>query len=179
MTMTLIETKTLGTAQAAIEFTSIPQDGTDLVAIMSMRLNVAAVSADLIARFNGDTGNNYAFRRLVGRVTSVDSDTGSGGNDLFLVGVQAGNTSTANTFGNGTLYIPNYTSSNAKTASVDSVSETNGTVSEQSLIASRWTGTAAITSILFRPYFSENILAGSTISLYKITKGSSGGVVVS
>jgi hypothetical protein len=177
--MTLIETKTLGTAASSIEFTSIPQDGTDLLAIMSMRLNVAAVSADLIARFNGDTGNNYAFRRLVGRVSTVDSDAATGGNDLFLVGVQAGNTSTANTFGNGSLYIPNYTSSTGKTGLVSSVAETNGTTSDQSLIVSGWSGTAAITSILFRPFFTENILAGSTISLYKITKGSDGTTVVS
>jgi hypothetical protein len=176
--MKLIESKTLGTAQASIEFTSIPQDGTDLVALMSIRVDAADISRDMIVQFNGDTGSNYSFRRLVGTGSSVSSSAGTG-NLEFLVGPTSANNATSNTFGNAQVYIPNYTGNTAKSASTDAVSENNATAAEQSIIATLWTGTDTITSILFRPYFTADLMAGSTISLYKITKGSDGIVTTS
>jgi hypothetical protein len=177
--MKLIESKTLATAAASIEFTSIPQDGTDLVALMSIRVDAADTSRDMIVQFNGDTGNNYSFRRLVGTGSSASSSSGSGAGDLFIVGSHSANSATSNTFGNGSVYIPNYTGSTAKSASSDTVSENNATAAQQTISATLWSGTAAITSVLFKPYFSANLMVGSTISLYKITKGSDGIVTTS
>jgi hypothetical protein len=167
--MKLIETKTLGSAAASIEFTSIPQDGTDLFAIYSLRNSVS--SAGGIISFN--TGGTYSRRRLQGSGSSVASDTAS-------VDYQLNPSSfTSSTFGNGSIYVPNYTSSNAKSYSTDSISETNATEAYQAIIAGLWTGTAAITTLTFTPLSSGNFEAGSIISLYKITKGTDGIVVVS
>ena len=63
MSFTLIETKTLASAAASIEFTEIPQDGTDLVAVISAR-NSTTQSVGLIS-FNGNN-NGLTFRDLLG-----------------------------------------------------------------------------------------------------------------
>ena len=55
-------------------------------------------------------------------------------------------TYTANTFGNGDIYITNYASSNTKTVSIDGVTENNATGSFAILSTGSWT-TTAITSI--------------------------------
>jgi hypothetical protein len=173
--MKLIESKTLGTAAASIEFTSIPQDATDLVAVVSLRADVASNEARM--RINSDTGSNYTERRLGG------SGSGSGASSTLTTTyfrAFASNPSdyTSNTFSNGQFYIPNYTGSTQKSISLDSVTENNSTEALQNIAAGLWTGTAAITTLLFFPS-SGNFVAGSTISLYKITKGSDGIVTTS
>jgi hypothetical protein len=174
MTMTLIETKTLGTDQSSVSFTSIPQDGTDLLLVHSAKVNDASISADLVIQFNGDTGANYSFRRLNGTGATATSDTGSSNALFFLAGPATGTTATSNTFGTGQMYIPNYTGTTAKSGSYDGVIENNATSTTMAIGAVLYTGTSAITSLLVRAFSGNNILTGSTFSLYKITKGSDG-----
>lgn len=169
MTYQLIETKTLGTAAASIEFTSIPQDGTDLLVLYSIRSVDSIVLMNI--SFNGST-SNFAARYMQGTGSTVGTQT----NEARFVGAAMGVTS--NTFGNSQLYIPNYTAAANKAWSVDNVSEANQTQSYQEIIAGLWSNTAAITSLAIT-LNSGNIAAGSTISLYKITKGTLAGVVVS
>lgn len=170
--MTLIETKVLGTAAATIEFTSIPQDGTDLLALVALRTNRSLQGDGFYVRFNGvQTG--YSQRRLIGDGASASSDTGAG--SLMT----NASTSTSNTFGNASVYIPNYAGSTNKSYSNEGASENNATTAFMGLNAGLWSNTSAITSIAFSPEGGTQFEIGSTISLYKITKGSSGGVVVS
>jgi hypothetical protein len=167
--MKLIESKTLGTAQASIEFTSIPQDGTDLVALVSPRSD--GVGSGITLTFN--TGGTYSRRRLYGTGSGVASDTAA--DELFL----SNNGTTANTFGNSIVYIPNYTGSTAKSFSVDSVTENNATAAFQMIVAGLWSETGAITSVKFTAAGGANFVAGTIISLYKVTKGSDGIVTTS
>ena len=175
MTMTLIETKTLGTAAALIEFTSIPQDGTDLLIVASVRSLEASVgNSSLHIRPNGSTANGSS-RWLYGTGSSASSITSSRVDGGFIN--SAGHTS--NTFSSTSIYIPNYSGSTSKSFSADSVQETNATLNYASIVASLWSDSAAITSLDFRCISATNLVAGSTISLYKITKGTDGIVVVS
>jgi hypothetical protein len=177
MTMTLIETKTLGTAQAAIEFTSIPQDGTDLVLLVSGRGTRAGQDRDdFFIKFNS-VSSGYSARLLQGNGASAASAADSSQAQITRMSMPAA-TATSNTFGNATIYIPNYAGSTNKSVSIDSVTENNGTTAYQQIIAGLMANTEAISSITIIPEVST-IAAGTTISLYKITKGSSGGVVVS
>jgi hypothetical protein len=175
MTMTLIETKTLASAAASIEFTSIPQTFTDLVVLVSGRTTRTDDFLDaLIFRFNGDTNAaNYSSRRLLGDGSGVGSDTAF--SQLALTSA----TATADTFGNQALYIANYTGATNKSVSSDGVSENNAVGAGQSLNASLWSNTSAITQITFTSGTSSNFVAGSTISLYGILKGSDGIVTTS
>ena len=170
--MKLIESKTLATAAASIEFTSIPQDGTDLVVLISTRLAGASTDDALSITLNSSTSNR-SRRSLLGRGSTVASFNSADG----IIGSTAANTATSNTFGSMQVYLPNYTSSSAKSASTDSVSENNDTRAIQEINAFLWNDTAAITSLKIDA--PSNLMAGSTISLYKITKGSDGLVTVS
>jgi hypothetical protein len=167
LTMQLIETKTLASAAASIEFTSIPQDGTDLYVLVSLRH--ATTTTDLYLTFN--TGGTYSVRYLLGNGASASSAAQSN-SQVGLV------TTVSNTFTSTSIYVPNYTSSNAKSFSSDDVTENNGTTAYQSIWAGLWTGTDAITTLKLAPQ-SGNLAADSTISLYKVTKGSDGIVTTS
>ena len=174
MTMNLIETKTLASAAASIEFTEIPQDGTDLLLLTSLRSDRADVLVTVLElRFNGATTNRTS-RSLQGSGTSASSASYTTGR----IALETAATATANTFGNGSIYIPNYSGSTNKSASVDLVSENNDTNAYQNLYAFLWSQTTAITSVEVRDNLA-NLVAGSTISLYKITKGSDGIVTTS
>jgi len=70
-------------------------------------------------------------------------------------------------FSNGSLYIPNYTSSNYKSASSDDVTENNATTAFQYLEAWLWSNTAAITSLTLQPNLGS-FPQYSSASLYGI-----------
>jgi hypothetical protein len=181
--MKLIESKTLATAAASIEFTSIPQDGTDLVILASCRSSYTSAAMDAIGiRFNSST-SGYTGRRLVGTGSSVYSDTvaaNSASVGFILVSLISTDAATSNTFGSTNVYIPNYAGATNKSVSADGSGENNATFAEQAIHAGLWSNTAAITSITLVPYYSTaNFVAGSTVSLYKITKGSDGIVTTS
>jgi hypothetical protein len=174
--MKLIETKTLGTAQSAIEFTSIPSTFTDLVLLLSS--TSSEINDSLIVRFNNDTGNNYSWRRLFGSGSgSGSSDTNSSTN--ALLGPQMSTTISTTTFGSTSMYVANYSGSTSKSVSFDGVSEANTTTAIQGLLAGLYTPTTEITAITLRTFFGGNFSIGTIASLYGITKGSDGITVVS
>jgi hypothetical protein len=79
------------------------------------------------------------------------------------------NSSTASTFGNFQMYIPNYAGSSNKSVSIDAVTENNATAAEANLVAGLWSSTAAITSITLYNYGSvTNFMQHSTATLYGI-----------
>lgn len=176
MTMQLIQTTTLGTAAASITFTSIPQDGTDLLLLGTVRTARALAGDNVRLRFNSDnTEGNYSARVAYGNGSSVSTFT-----ENSYIGDVNGDTSTADTFSSISVYTPNYSGTVTKSSSVDTVSEANATTAYQSLVARLWNNTAAITSMeIGFTAAGSNLVAGSTFSLYKITKGSDGIVTTS
>lgn len=177
MTMRFIQRVELTSNQAAIELTSIPSTFTDLKLVYSLRSNRSDAPLDvLFIRFNGiDSG--YSRRQLRGNGSSSTSDTGDT-QQFNVYGLNANN-STANTFSNGELYIANYRSSNNKSVSIDDVFENNATEAWQGINAGLWSNSAAVSSIRLTMLFGNSFLSGSSATLYGITAGSSGGVVVS
>jgi hypothetical protein len=174
MTYTLIAHQELGSAQANITFSSIPATFTDLLIVHSIRSANASVLGVVRAEFNGSS-SNLSYRELFGDGSGAASSAAS----VSRAGYASGNNATSSTFGNSSIYIPNYRSSVAKSFSVDGVSETNGTSAFQVIAANLWNDTAAITSIRLFIDGGSNIMQYSSATLYGITSGSSGGVVVS
>jgi hypothetical protein len=169
--MQLIETVTVGSGGAAsITFSSIPATFTDLYLVMSLR-NTVATSTGTLAL---NTGGIYTRRRLLGDGSSASSDTPS--SDYLC----SSSTDTASTFGTTGIYIPNYTSSVAKSYSVDTVSENNATTAYQILIAGLWSGTDAVTTITLTPQgASADWAQYSSASLFGVLAGTDGIVTVS
>jgi hypothetical protein len=168
--MQLIETKTLLSATASIQFTSIPQDGTDLKMVFSAReATTSNVAANVLV--NGST-SNLTERLLFGS----GSGTGSASSSAFNVYIAA-STRTANTFGNGEVYVTNYASTtDNKSLSTDSVEENNATQAFSRIGAGLYSSNIAITSLGIQA-IGGNLAVGTTASLYKITKGSGGATV--
>lgn len=175
MTMTLVSTVTVGAGGAGtMSFSNIPQSGTDLLLLVSARSTNNLAGLTYYARLNGSAANAYVHRSLIGNGTNPSSDTAT--NTYIYMGNinQAGNT--ANTFNSTALYISNYTSSNQKSMSLDTVTENNATQAFQHIHALLWQNTAAITSIDVSE-FNNSFAQGTTASLYIITKGSGGATV--
>jgi hypothetical protein len=178
--MQLIAHQELASAAASITFSSIPQTFTDLYLVTSLRTTRNTGDFDgLFLRINGSSASEYSARLLYG--------TGSGGGaslsttqaELIYHHYAVTNIQTANTFANAAMYIPNYTSSSAKSISTDSVTEVNGTTNIMNISAGLWNNSSAITSISFGSNSSSDFMQYSSATLYGITAGSSGGVTVS
>jgi len=167
-TYKLISSVTVGSGGAAsIDFTSIPQTYTDLVIKVSYRSTATpGVAVDnLNAQFNGNTAVVYSEKGVGGNGSAAYSQQYT----RNLVGVGLGNSanSTANTFGNTDIYIPNYTSSNYKSSSADGVTENNATASWVEMDAGLFSNTSAITSIKLT--CGGNFVQYSTAYLYGIS----------
>jgi hypothetical protein len=174
MTMTLISTTTVGSGGATeITFSSIPQTYTDLYLVVSARSTGSTTNETVILKFNGVT-TNQTSRSLLGDGGSASSPAYSN----LLIRDIPGASSTSNTFGSSSIYIPNYAGSTNKSVSVDHVNENNSTNAYfQDIFAGLWSSTAAITSVTYKPNDGGNLAQYSTASLYGILKGSGGATV--
>ena len=118
----LLAEQTVSVAVSSVTFSNIPQTGyTDLVVKVSGR-NTSSGDWFNIS-FNGSTAN-FNTRNLFGTGGGIFSNSRADGVEAF---VNNNSSTTANTFSNSEIYIPNYTSSNNKSFSIDSVTENNGT----------------------------------------------------
>ena len=148
---------------ASIDFSSIPATYTDLVVKVSARDSSGSLQ-DSVVKFNGSS-TGYSYKVLYG----TGSAAGSNGNASATVGI-AGNipssSQTASTFSNAEIYIPNYTSANNKSMSVDAVGETNATAVFAYLVANLWSNTAAINQITLTTV--NSFVQYSTAVLYGI-----------
>lgn len=173
MAITKIQTVTVGSGGAAsIDFTSIPGTMTDLMFVISGRSTGASANYYNLT-INGST-STFSVRGLFGSGTT----TGSFTTPANFGGEIATSSVTANTFGNTSVYFPNYSGSSNKSYSGDGVGENNATAALMSQFAGTWATTSAITSISLVPV-SGSFVEYSTATLYGILKGSSGGVTVS
>jgi hypothetical protein len=172
--MQIIQHQELGSAQANITFSSIPQTFTDLFIVTSLRDTSGTNGwTNALIQFNG-VSTNLSSRVLFGWGGS--SNVGSF-SDTYIYHEAVGGGSTSNTFANSRIYIPNYTASSAKALTVDTSTENNGNALS-AIVAGLWNSTAAITSIAIIGE-SGNLAQFSSATLYGITKGSDGIVTVS
>lgn len=172
---TVIAHTEVGSGGAAnITFSSIPSTYTDLLIMVNTRINeVNATGEAIYITLNGSTAN-FTNRYLQGDGASVVS-----GILGRYVASQSALLSTSNTFGNAYIYIPNYSSSQNKCISSDSVSENNANTAYSVIHSNLWSNTAAINEVILVAGTNDSFVQYSTATIYGITKGSSGGVTVS
>jgi hypothetical protein len=174
-TMVLLEKIVVPSGGASsVTFTSIPQSYTDLKIVVSARNTESESAGGLFyVNFNGSSANLssrvlYAYGSGVGSLSSTAASA--------IFGYITSSGSTASTFGNAEIYIPNYTSSNNKSVSVDAVNENNATDGRQDLVAGLWSSSSAITSItIYSARISDGTASGnfvqySTFYLYGVAK---------
>ena len=157
-----IATVTVGSGGAStMSFSSIPSTYTDLQLLITSK---TSSNNYIKLNINSDSGSNYTYKVLRG--------TGSAAGSFNQVDW----TGTAYVFGysdsgwsSHSVYIPNYTGSNNKSISSDSVQEANTTTAYSWLGAGLWSNTSAITSISIASQ-TLNFDQYSTATLYGILK---------
>jgi len=164
-TYTLLETITVGAAGASsVTFNSIPQTGyTDLILKISARTNYAGVYDFGYLTINGT--NTGTYRGLYGTGSAAGSETAASLRPFYF----NANTATASVFSSHDVYIPNYTSSNLKSVSVDNVTENNATSAITSISALVNGSTSAVTQLSLSSGNSASFMQYSTFSLYGVS----------
>ena len=163
-TFELIASSTVGAGGASsIDFTSIPSTYTDLCVLFSLRSDTASAADNAEITFNAST-STFSLKRLYGSGSAAASDSPTYTTSAFINGDGA----TANSFGNGILYIPNYAGSTNKSYSIDAINETNATTAYAGLYAGLWATTSAISSIKLKPNGGTNFKQYSTAYLYGV-----------
>lgn len=163
-TMTLISSSTVGaTAVSSFTFSSIPSTYTDLVVKISARADVSQIRESFKINLNGSTAN-FTEKGVYG-IGSGGTGTESNANPLFTT---AG-TATANTFSSIDVYIPNYTSSNYKSLSMDTVTESNDASGPLCYLgAGLWSDTSSVSSISFTFQSAAKFVQYSSFYLYGV-----------
>lgn len=162
-----IQSVTVGSGgTSTIEFSNIPATFDDLLVKMSTRNTATGVGAwqAFDIGFNGVL-TNRSWRFLGG--TGSAAITGSG---TAILGQSSSGDTTASTFANGEIYIPNYAGATNKSVSVDQATENNATAALIYPGAGLWSSTAAITSIQLASNYAGLFAQHSTATLYGIKK---------
>jgi hypothetical protein len=175
-TFVKIATNTVGSGGiASVTFSSIPSTYTDLLIKISARSNSTAgggIYDEIKMDING-ANTGQTTRRLIGEGGGTPASDTLSNNAAIFGGAMSATNSTANTFGSGEFYIPNYTSSTLKSVSNDGVSENNAT-GQYSAIAVLAAGinasTSAVTSLVFTLRNGTLFTQYSTFTLYGISK---------
>lgn len=168
-TYELIEAQTLGSPASSVTFSSIPGTYTDIRIFISARGTASYTNTNLKMQVGNVTVSTSGYsERMVytsnGTSAASYNQSAQAQSELQYFPLA---TSTANIFSNNDIYIPNYTGSNAKSFSIDSVSEDNATAAVLAMDAGLSSNTSAINIITFTPN-TGNFATGSSFYLYGI-----------
>lgn len=166
-TFELIASSTVGAGgSASIAFSSISGAYTDFQLMASLRTDGTFGNPwyDSYVTING---SNVSWKDLISTGTGVSSRSGS--TDFVTLGVTSSG-ATSSTFGNMTIYIPNYTASKNKSINMYGVAENNASSNGMTVSAGLYSSTSAITSITITPYNSPTVKFAqySTAYLYGV-----------
>ena len=160
-----IYSTTLGSAQASIDITSIPNTYTDLVAVIFCRGTRAAQDAELLFTVNGDSGANYETGRGNGASGTFYNSLYTGQSNISL-GNTCGNTATANSYTVVELHINNYATTGKYRTSFAYNTEPESSINVTGWRMGSWNNTAdAINRITFTSELG-NHATGTVITLY-------------
>jgi hypothetical protein len=174
MSMLLVSTVNVGAGGVAtIDFTSIPQTGTDLMLVVSHRNAGSATQDSLILRINGSSASTYYSKKIEGNgATVLGGGQGPIPNDQYPY--SNSQSSTTSTFTTTQYYFPLYSLTGTKNWTIDTMFENQGTGYQQIINSHYATSVSGITSISLNTGYT--ISQYSTASLYTITKGSGGAI---
>ena len=154
-----IATTTLGTAAASVTFSSISGSYTDLVLVISGRLDSgSAQDSSVLLQYNNDTSTNYSTTLIDGNGSSAGSARASNTTAAYCG-------ATSEESSNSIVSIMNY--SNTTTYKI-LISRGNNPKNRVRAFASLWRSTAAISTIKVISDFAGNFATGSTFTLYGV-----------
>lgn len=170
-TPVLLSSYTASTGVSSIAINSIDQTYTDLLITLSMRGNISSGDTWAFDNFtiNGVSTNTYSvgiLRGFVGGLNGANTANSTSFNGAY----STGNSSEANSFGCGYLYIPNYAStSKHKNIRHGGYNTNNQSASYNNDSVVYWANAAAVISLLFTPVNgSTEFMTNSQINVYGI-----------
>jgi hypothetical protein len=157
-TFTLIAAVTASGSSDIISFSTIPATYTDLLLKYSLRSDTGG-NTEAVIKLNSTSPTQ---RNVQGSGAAASSNT-----NAFMIVNASG--STASTYTNGEIYIPNYLSAVTKSASNDVVEENNATSARAQLQAYLYSSvTSAVTSVSITDLYG-NWTNLSTAYLYGVS----------
>jgi hypothetical protein len=161
-----IATVTLGSAASSISFSSIPSTFTNLQLRCLTKTSASGAPYAMQIRFNGDTGNNYAYHRLIGNGSAASSlgTTSAAQASLNYMPTSA----ESNVFAGGVVDILDYTNTSKNTVHRTLGGyDANGS-GYATFFSGVWLNTAAVTSITVISESGSNLAQYSSFALYGI-----------
>jgi hypothetical protein len=153
---------TMPSAAASYTFSNIPQTYTDLILVI--KGGVASAAGSLFVRFNGDSGNNYSSTVMSGDGSAMSYRCINGQSGLVISGDTVG-------VGTNTLTTTHFMGySNQGTYHKLGMSRSDNYNGNVSSFISKWSNTAAITSIQVYSVNAATIDANVSMNLYGIRK---------
>jgi len=151
-----ITTQTLGSNQATITLSAIPQTYTDLIIVAN---GASTSGGSMIAKFNSDSGTNFSTTYMYG-----DGSSAVAGNNANRTGID-GPRNGIGSQGGGVMQVNNYSNT---TTHKTMISGQFGQDQIAWFSVGVWRNTAAITTISFTDESSGSFTTGFTITLYGI-----------
>jgi|OM-RGC.v1.021213007 hypothetical protein len=165
---TVIDHTELSSAASSWTKSSIPSTYDHLMLKVSARTNSGYYGYVDVQLSADTTAGNYSYTRLYAYRDPPTSDRATANAYIFQT---SGSSSTADTFGTATLWIPNYANTaNFKQMLASSAGENASTTDSQWIVmwgAALWQSTAAVDQITLVP--NADFLQYSTFTLYGIT----------
>lgn len=150
-----IETKTLGSSQTSVTFTSVPTTYTDLVLIVNGTGSGLAALKLQVGNGSVDTGSNYSFTNIQGDGTSATSSRGSSATEMNL-GLMDTTISTS------IFHFMNYSNTTTYKTFLGSGADTAYAIRK---VVGLWRSTAAINTFTVS---GTTLQTNTTLSLYGI-----------
>lgn len=147
----------------------VPTGYRDLILVSQARTDRSgSYDDDIYCQLNGDTGSNYSNVWMMGNGSATDSATASGSYIRIFINAPA-SLATAGVFGN---FIASFQDASAtdkhKTILTRSNEAVRASTYAVAATASRWSNTAAITSMRIYSGTGANLVSGTTLNLYGI-----------
>jgi hypothetical protein len=165
-TMTKLASMTIGVGGlSSIDFVNIPQGYTDLKVCVSARASGAVTMDSIYLNFN-DIYSAYTTKLLQGDGSSTSSSGTAGITASGFLAISGANATTS-VFSNSEIYIANYSGSNFKTISIDTVAENNATSAFARIVSGLWANSSPINKITLSSG-SGSFVQHTTATLYGI-----------
>lgn len=157
----LLETTILGSSTSTVTFSNL--NNYSAYKHLEFRLSIRGDGGNQTSvRFNGDTGTNYRYFRMIGDGANVTQEaTLNDSYTLIYHGLSA------NIFAPYVLSVLDFLNTN-KHKSILALGARTGTSQRVVLESQRWRSNSAISSITFSPAGGYNFVSGSRFSIYGI-----------
>jgi hypothetical protein len=173
--LTKIQTVTADGSSQTMVFTGFLSTYSDLILKVGVRSSRGTYAQDgLTMTFNAVGASGYAYEWMTSNGTSATGDLTASSNIIYC-GYIPSNASLSNTFSNGEIHISDYSNTTKnKAIKCNIVAENNATEGYLTYSAGEFLSNAAITTITLRTNSNSTFVAGSTATLYGLTKAVGG-----